>query len=316
MFFRLFAVCGEWWSGGGDGFEVEFAAGQVDHGGEVVRVAEAAGPSLHVPDDAVGVLEDGVGVRVLEVCDDLGEVAADRTGRLVLGPQAFWSQHVNSFAEVLLPRHMGGDSMVNPPQRLGYKRFGNDMLLDFYKAERDAIEAICPGKPWYMMEHSTSAVQWKPLNTRKRAGELWELDGVPAITSHPHGQGAAIYVGCDLGRHDITHLLKELNTTAPSDERAPDQRSGGGERSTPQPRPQQPRLMTPASCTSSANPQTAPSASTSIRSKQPVAVNGIEGEPIIAYRCEPGLDDFTAGNAGTTGYGLVRNAILITKTTL
>ena len=125
---------------------------------------------------------------------------------------------------------MGGDSMVNPPQRLGYKRFGNDMLLDFYKAERDAIEAICPGKPWYMMEHSTSAVQWKPLNTRKRAGELWELDGVPAITSHPpHGQGAAIYVGCDLGRHDITHLLTELNTTAPSDERAPDQRPGGGE---------------------------------------------------------------------------------------
>ncbi len=28
---------------------------------------------------------------------------------------AFWSQHVNSFDEVLLPRHMGGDSMVNPP---------------------------------------------------------------------------------------------------------------------------------------------------------------------------------------------------------
>ena len=54
---------------------------------------------------------------------------------------------------------MGGDSMVNPPQRLGYKRFGNDMLLDFYKAERDAIEAICPGKPWYMMEHSTVFVQ-------------------------------------------------------------------------------------------------------------------------------------------------------------
>ena len=142
---------------------------------------------------------------------------------------AFWSQHVNSFDEVLLPRHMGGDSMVNPPQQLDYERFGNDMLLDFYKAERDAIEEICPGKPfttnfmvstdqctmdyaqwanevdfvsndhyfhegeshldelacsdalmdslalgkpWYVMEHSTSAVQWKPLNTRKRAGEL------------------------------------------------------------------------------------------------------------------------------------------------
>lgn len=55
---------------------------------------------------------------------------------------AFWSQHVNSFDEVLLPRHMGGDSMVNPPQQLDYERFGNDMLLDFYKAERDAIEEL------------------------------------------------------------------------------------------------------------------------------------------------------------------------------
>ena len=39
------------------------------------------------------------------------------------------------------------------------------------------------------------------------------------------------------------------------------------------------------------------------RSNQPVAVNGIEGEPIIAYRCE----------ADTTGYTLNRNAILIAK---
>jgi len=61
---------------------------------------------------------------------------------------AFWSQHVNSFDEVTLPRHMGADSMVNPPQQLDFERFGNDMLLDFYKAERDAIEAICPGKPF------------------------------------------------------------------------------------------------------------------------------------------------------------------------
>ena len=142
---------------------------------------------------------------------------------------AFWSQHVNGFDEVLLPRHMGDDNMVNPAQQLDFERFGNDMLLDFYKAERDAIKTICPdkpcttnfmvstsqcvmdyakwapevdfvsndhyfradeshldelfcsdalmdslalGKPWYVMEHSTSAVQWKPLNTRKRAGEL------------------------------------------------------------------------------------------------------------------------------------------------
>ena len=141
----------------------------------------------------------------------------------------FWGQEMNSFDEVLIPRFMGADSMVNPGQKLDFERFGNDMLLDFYKAERDAIAEICPdkpfttnfmvstdqccmdyadwanevnfvsndhyfheggemhldelacsdalmdsfalGKPWYVMEHSTSAVQWKPLNTRKRKGE-------------------------------------------------------------------------------------------------------------------------------------------------
>ena len=141
----------------------------------------------------------------------------------------FWGQEMNGFDEVLIPRFMGADSMVNPGQKLDFERFGNDMLLDFYKAERDAIAEICPdkpfttnfmvstdqccmdyaawakevnfvsndhyfhegeshldelacsdalmdslalGKPWYVMEHSTSAVQWKPLNTRKRKGEI------------------------------------------------------------------------------------------------------------------------------------------------
>lgn len=141
----------------------------------------------------------------------------------------FWGQEMNSFDEVLISRFMGADSMVNPGQKLDFERFGNDMLLDFYKAERDAIAEICPdkpfttnfmvstdqccmdyadwanevnfvsndhyfheggemhldelacsdalmdsfalGKPWYVMEHSTSAVQWKPLNMRKRKGE-------------------------------------------------------------------------------------------------------------------------------------------------
>ena len=141
----------------------------------------------------------------------------------------FWGQEMNDFDEVLIPRFMGADSMVNPGQKLDFERFGNDMLLDFYKAERDAIAEICPdkpfttnfmvstdqccmdyadwanevnfvsndhyfheggemhldelacsdalmdsfalGKPWYVMEHSTSAVQWKPLNMRKRRGE-------------------------------------------------------------------------------------------------------------------------------------------------
>ena len=139
----------------------------------------------------------------------------------------FWGQEMNGFDEVLIPRFMGTDSMVNPGQKLDFERFGNDMLLDFYKAERDAIAEICPdkpfttnfmvstdqcciadwaeevdfvsndhyfhegeshldelacsdalmdslalGRPWYVMEHSTSAVQWKPLNIRKRKGEI------------------------------------------------------------------------------------------------------------------------------------------------
>ena len=140
----------------------------------------------------------------------------------------FWGQEMNGFDEVLIPRFMGADSMVNPGQKLDFERFGNDMLLDFYQAERDAIAKICPdkpfttnfmvstdqccmdyadwanevdfvsndhyfhegeshidelfcsdalmdslalGRPWYVMEHSTSAVQWKDLNIRKRKGE-------------------------------------------------------------------------------------------------------------------------------------------------
>ena len=35
-----------------------------------------------------------------------------------------------------------------PGQKLDFERFGNDMLLDFYKAERDAIAEICPDKPF------------------------------------------------------------------------------------------------------------------------------------------------------------------------
>ena len=64
---------------------------------------------------------------------------------------AFWSQHVNSFDEVLLPRHMGGDAMVNPSQQLDYERFGNDMLLDFYNAtpsSRSAPTSRSPRTSW------------------------------------------------------------------------------------------------------------------------------------------------------------------------
>ncbi len=40
------------------------------------------------------------------------------------------------------------------------------------------------------------------------------------------------------------------------------------------------------------------------RSNQPVAINGVEGDPIIAHRCE----------TDAVGYTLKRNAILIAKT--
>ncbi|WEV75069.1 beta-galactosidase [Bifidobacterium sp. ESL0800] len=34
------------------------------------------------------------------------------------------------------------------------------------------VDSISLRLPWYLMEHSTSAVQWKPVNARKRGGEL------------------------------------------------------------------------------------------------------------------------------------------------
>jgi beta-galactosidase len=142
---------------------------------------------------------------------------------------SFWSQTLNDFDEILLPVHVGDDSMVNPCQWLDFKRFCSDMLKDFYCAERDEIAKICPdkpittnfmvstdqaamdydswsrevdfvsndhyftpgrlhldelmcsdslvngfahGHPWWLMESSTSAVNWRELNPRKRWGEL------------------------------------------------------------------------------------------------------------------------------------------------
>ena len=49
----------------------------------MVHVAEASRPSFDVPDYAVGALEHGVGVRVPEVGDDLGEVASDHAGEVL-----------------------------------------------------------------------------------------------------------------------------------------------------------------------------------------------------------------------------------------
>ena len=70
---------------GGDGAEVEFAAGQVDHGAEVVHVLESAGSGLDVLDDAVESFEDRVGVGVVEVGEDVPPVAAYLAGELFHG---------------------------------------------------------------------------------------------------------------------------------------------------------------------------------------------------------------------------------------
>ena len=43
--------------------------------------------------------------------------------------------------------------------------------LDELACSDALMDSLALGKPWYVMEHSTSAVQWKPLNTRKRKGE-------------------------------------------------------------------------------------------------------------------------------------------------
>ena len=117
---------------------------------------------------------------------------------------------------------------MNPGKLLDWKRFSSDALLDFYKAERDALleiapkpqttnfmvsaggtgidydkwgydvdfvsndhyftpgeahfdelaysASLCDGiarkNPWFLMEHSSSAVNWRPINYRVEPGEL------------------------------------------------------------------------------------------------------------------------------------------------
>jgi len=48
---------------------------------------------------------------------------------------------------------------------------------------------IAGGRPWFLMEHATSAVNWREVNTPKRAGEL-ERD---ALTHVAHGADAVCY---------------------------------------------------------------------------------------------------------------------------
>lgn len=53
---------------------------------------------------------------------------------------SFWSQNLNSFDEIYLPRK--GD---NPSCYLNYQEFYSDCTIEFYNLQRDAIKAVCPG---------------------------------------------------------------------------------------------------------------------------------------------------------------------------
>lgn len=142
---------------------------------------------------------------------------------------AFWAQHMNDFTEIVPPRFIGDGNFMNPGKLLDWKRFSNDALLDFYKAERDVLmeanperpqttnfmisaggtgldydkwgydvdfvsndhyftpgeahldelayaasltDGIARKNPWFLMEHSTTAVNWRPINYRCEPGEL------------------------------------------------------------------------------------------------------------------------------------------------
>lgn len=141
---------------------------------------------------------------------------------------AFWAQRMNNFSEIIPPRFIGDGNFMNPGKLLDWKRFSSDALLDFYKAERDALLEIAPKpqttnfmisaggtgidydkwgydvdfvsndhyftpgeshldelaysasltdgiarkNPWFLMENSTGAVNWRPINYKKEPGQL------------------------------------------------------------------------------------------------------------------------------------------------
>ena len=60
---------------------------------------------------------------------------------------AFWAQHMNDFSEIIPPRFIGDGNFMNPGKLLDFKRFSSDALKAFYKAERDVLEEITPGRP-------------------------------------------------------------------------------------------------------------------------------------------------------------------------
>lgn len=61
--------------------------------------------------------------------------------------------------------------------------------LDELSFSANLTSNIAGGNPWYLMEHSTSAVNWQPINVPKRTGEL----GRDSLTHVAHGADAVCY---------------------------------------------------------------------------------------------------------------------------
>ncbi|MFI5798014.1 beta-galactosidase [Streptomyces sp. NPDC051677] len=75
---------------------------------------------------------------------------------------------------------MGGTKGMNYPDWAGEIDFvSNDHYVHPGPQDRDElsfsanlVSGIASGRPWFLMEHSTSAVNWQPVNVAKRPGDL------------------------------------------------------------------------------------------------------------------------------------------------
>ncbi|MFF1546720.1 beta-galactosidase [Streptomyces sp. NPDC058291] len=75
---------------------------------------------------------------------------------------------------------MGGTKGMNYPDWAGEIDFvSNDHYVHPGAQDRDElsfsanlVSGIASGRPWFLMEHSTSAVNWQPVNVAKRPGDL------------------------------------------------------------------------------------------------------------------------------------------------
>jgi beta-galactosidase len=113
---------------------------------------------------------------------------------------AFWGQRYADFEQISPPRLT--PTAVNPGQALDYKRFADATMRENFRMERDILHRLSPGVPvttnfmtalsqcdsvdywaWgrevdivtndhYLLEHSTSGVNWQPRNPAKAPGQM------------------------------------------------------------------------------------------------------------------------------------------------